>query len=109
MLCYTLIQKFKPAKFHATRFLFQLNFNVFFCCLHLYDLVPMTYNIIFFKAISCLKRATYMAPFEWKILYNLGIIHLTMQQYPPRNSKEAVCHIKTFDALCIRAALSTCF
>lgn len=32
-------------------------------------------------AISCLKRATYMAPFEWKILYNLGIIHLTMQQY----------------------------
>ena len=22
-----------------------------------------------------------MAPFEWKILYNLGIIHLTMQQY----------------------------
>lgn len=23
-----------------------------------------------------------MAPFEWKILYNLGIIHLTMQQYP---------------------------
>lgn len=32
-------------------------------------------------AISCLKRATYMAPFDWKILCNLGIIHLTMQQY----------------------------
>lgn len=38
--------------------------------------------IVLLQAISCLKRATYMAPFEWKILYNLGIIHLTMQQYP---------------------------
>ena len=33
------------------------------------------------QAISCLKRATYLAPFEWKILYNLGLVHLTMQQY----------------------------
>lgn len=32
-------------------------------------------------AISCLKRATYLSPFEWKIHYNLGLIHLTMQQY----------------------------
>lgn len=32
-------------------------------------------------AISCLKRANYLAPFEWKILYNLGLVHLTMQQY----------------------------
>jgi len=23
-----------------------------------------------------------MAPFEWIIIYNLGLIHLTMQQYP---------------------------
>ena len=33
------------------------------------------------KAISCLKRATYLSPFEWKILYNLGLVHLAMQQY----------------------------
>lgn len=32
-------------------------------------------------AISCLKRALYLSPFEWTIMYNLGLIHLTMQQY----------------------------
>jgi Bardet-Biedl syndrome 4 protein len=32
-------------------------------------------------AISCLKRATYLSPFEWKILYNLGLVHLAMQQF----------------------------
>ncbi|XP_064013291.1 Bardet-Biedl syndrome 4 protein isoform X2 [Pogoniulus pusillus] len=32
-------------------------------------------------AISCLKRANYLAPFDWKILYNLGLVHLTLQQY----------------------------
>uniref|UniRef100_A0A8C2KQL3 BBSome complex member BBS4 n=1 Tax=Cyprinus carpio TaxID=7962 RepID=A0A8C2KQL3_CYPCA len=32
-------------------------------------------------AISCLKRANYLSPFDWKILYNLGLVHLTMQQY----------------------------
>ncbi|XP_064398585.1 Bardet-Biedl syndrome 4 protein-like [Halichondria panicea] len=31
-------------------------------------------------AVSCLKRATYLAPFEWKILYNLGLVHLNMDQ-----------------------------
>lgn len=36
----------------------------------------------FFQAISCLKRALYLSPFEWTIMYNLGLIHLTMQQYP---------------------------
>ncbi|CAF0853209.1 unnamed protein product [Brachionus calyciflorus] len=35
----------------------------------------------FVAAISCLKRATYLSPFEWKILYNLGLVHLAMQQY----------------------------
>lgn len=35
----------------------------------------------FVAAISCLKRAWYFAPFEWKILYNLGLVHLTMDQY----------------------------
>lgn len=33
------------------------------------------------QAISCLKRANYLAPLDWKILYNLGLVHLTMQQY----------------------------
>ncbi|XP_050412166.1 Bardet-Biedl syndrome 4 protein [Patella vulgata] len=32
-------------------------------------------------AISCLKRANYLAPFDWKILYNLGLVHLSMQQF----------------------------
>ncbi|GFS06590.1 Bardet-Biedl syndrome 4 protein-like [Elysia marginata] len=32
-------------------------------------------------AISCLKRANYLAPFDWKILYNLGLVHLTTGQY----------------------------
>jgi Bardet-Biedl syndrome 4 protein len=32
-------------------------------------------------AVSCLKRAIYLAPFDWKILYNQGLMHLTMQQY----------------------------
>ena len=33
------------------------------------------------QAISCLKRANYLAPFDWKILMNLGLVHLTMQQH----------------------------
>lgn len=33
------------------------------------------------QAISCLKRAHYLSPFDWKVLYNLGLVHLTMQQY----------------------------
>ncbi|XP_013857041.1 BBSome complex member BBS4 [Austrofundulus limnaeus] len=32
-------------------------------------------------AISCLKRAHYLSPFDWKVLYNLGLVHLTMQQH----------------------------
>ncbi|XP_046842582.1 Bardet-Biedl syndrome 4 protein-like [Xenia sp. Carnegie-2017] len=32
-------------------------------------------------AISCLKRAAYLAPFEWKIFYNLGLIHITIHQF----------------------------
>lgn len=39
------------------------------------------YSLNFHQAISCLKRANYLAPFDWKILYNLGLVHLTMQQY----------------------------
>lgn len=40
-----------------------------------------THFILRSQAISCLKRANYLAPFDWKILYNLGLVHLTMQQY----------------------------
>jgi Bardet-Biedl syndrome 4 protein len=32
-------------------------------------------------AAACLKRAVYIAPFEWIISYNLGVIHLTTGQY----------------------------
>ncbi|XP_068131858.1 Bardet-Biedl syndrome 4 protein [Hyperolius riggenbachi] len=32
-------------------------------------------------AISCLKRALYFSPFDWRVLYNLGLVHLSMQQY----------------------------
>ncbi|XP_025025289.1 Bardet-Biedl syndrome 4 protein isoform X4 [Python bivittatus] len=41
----------------------------------------LTYDPCNYKAISCLKRANYLAPFDWKILYNLGLVHLTMHQY----------------------------
>lgn len=32
-------------------------------------------------AISCLKRALYLDPFEWIISYNLGLVHLNTGQY----------------------------
>lgn len=32
-------------------------------------------------AISCLKRALYLAPFEWIIAYNLGLVHLNTSQF----------------------------
>ena len=35
----------------------------------------------FVAAISCLKRANYLSPFDWKILYNLGLVHLSMKQF----------------------------
>lgn len=34
----------------------------------------------FVAAVSCLKRANYLAPFELYILYNLGLVHLYLQQ-----------------------------
>ena len=43
------------------------------------------------QAISCLKRALYLAPFEWKTLYNLGLVHLTMQQHPPKPHAVMCC------------------
>jgi len=35
----------------------------------------------FIAAISCLKRALYLAPFEWIIAYNLGLVFLNTEQY----------------------------
>ena len=35
----------------------------------------------YIAAISCLKRALYLAPFEWIISYNLGLIFLNTSQY----------------------------
>lgn len=32
-------------------------------------------------AVSCLKRALYIDPFEWIISYNLGLVHLNTEQY----------------------------
>lgn len=34
----------------------------------------------YISAIACLKRALYLAPFEWIISYNLGIVHLATGQ-----------------------------
>eukprot|EP01147_Barroeca_monosierra_P003823 gene3823-6333_t len=31
-------------------------------------------------AIACLKRAAYLAPFEWMIAFNLGLVHLSVGQ-----------------------------
>jgi len=36
---------------------------------------------LYWQAISCLKRANYFCPFDWKILYNLGLVHLSMLQH----------------------------
>jgi Bardet-Biedl syndrome 4 protein len=33
------------------------------------------------QAIACLKKAAYFAPFEWMIVFNLGLVHLHAQQY----------------------------
>lgn len=35
----------------------------------------------FIAAVTCLKRALYLDPFEWLISYNLGIVHLAILQY----------------------------
>lgn len=35
----------------------------------------------YIASIACLKRALYLAPFEWTIAYNLGLVHLNAEQY----------------------------
>jgi len=32
-------------------------------------------------AVSCLKRANYLSPFDWKILHNLALVHLSTKQF----------------------------
>ena len=33
------------------------------------------------QAVSCLKRANYLAPSNWQVLYNLALLHLTLRQH----------------------------
>jgi Bardet-Biedl syndrome 4 protein len=35
----------------------------------------------FIAAVACLKRSLYLAPFEWIVQYNLGIVHMGTGQY----------------------------
>jgi len=35
----------------------------------------------FVAAVSCLKRANYLSPFDWKILHNLALVHLSTKQF----------------------------
>lgn len=32
-------------------------------------------------ALACLKKALYLGPFEWITCHNLGLVHLTLEQY----------------------------
>jgi len=41
--------------------------------------VPLTSDS--FQAVSCLKRAIYLRPLDWTVLYNLGLVHMATQQY----------------------------
>lgn len=40
-----------------------------------------SYDLIL-QAIASLKKALYLAPFEWIISFNLGLVHLHTEQYP---------------------------
>ena len=35
----------------------------------------------FVAAVACLKKATYLSPFEWILSYNLGVVHLSTGQF----------------------------
>jgi len=35
----------------------------------------------YIAAVACLKKALYLDPFDWIIAFNLGIVHLTCQQF----------------------------
>lgn len=38
-------------------------------------------KVKFVAAVSCLKHAAFLAPFEWTIMHNLGLVFLSMKQY----------------------------
>ena len=50
---------------------------------HLWNNIGMCFfgKKLYIAAISCLKRALYLDPFEWIISYNLGLVHLCTKQY----------------------------
>jgi Bardet-Biedl syndrome 4 protein len=33
------------------------------------------------SAIACLRRALYLDPFQWRVSYDLGVVHLCTEQY----------------------------
>lgn len=74
-------------KFHKPRFvqyLLFLEFCMGSCVIKIQTVLSaVVFSLPTFlsQAISCLKRAHYLSPFDWKVLYNLGLVHLTMQQY----------------------------
>lgn len=35
----------------------------------------------FYAALACLRKAHYLRPFEWVVLYNTGLVHLSMGRY----------------------------
>lgn len=51
-----------------------------FGILHFGIMLPCR-TCLMLQAISCLKRAHYLEPFEWIIAYNLGIIFLNTGQF----------------------------
>lgn len=34
-----------------------------------------------YAAVACLQKSVFLAPFEWRILYNIGIVFLHLRQY----------------------------
>ena len=57
--------------------------DVLVVCMHFYKYNQdyLCFVQVVWQAISCLKRALYLDPFEWIIAYNLGLVHLNTQQY----------------------------
>lgn len=50
---------------------------------HLWNNIAMCFltKQKYIAAVACLKRALYLAPFEWRISYNLGLVHIRLEQY----------------------------
>nr|CAD7201871.1 unnamed protein product [Timema douglasi] len=65
------------------------------------------------KAISCLKRANYLSPFDYNTLFNLGVVHLHTQQHASafhflsaainfRPNSAAAFHMLAYTAICLK-------